>query len=241
MKAQEEARRLQHNFVGTEQLLLGLLREDSSLASSVLSEFGVNLADARNEVEAIIGRGSGNPPSEVPFTPKVKQVFENAFQEARKLDASYIEPEHLLLSLTQSRESVAYRVLENLGVAPSKVRTRLIQELGEAAAIPAGTRSTDKRSSDRRRKSSILEEFATDLTAKAAEGLLDPVIGRASEIERVVLILGRRTKNNPVLVGEPGVGKTAISEGLAQRIVNQDVPPTLLGKKVYAIDMWSLV
>jgi ATP-dependent Clp protease ATP-binding subunit ClpC len=240
MKAQEEARRLQHNFVGTEQLLLGLLREDSSLASSVLTEFGINLADARNEVEAIMGRGSGNPPSEVPFTPKVKQVFESAFQEARKLDASYIEPEHLLLSLTQSRESVAYRVMENLGVSPSKVRTRLIQELGEAAAIPAGTRPS-RRGGDRRRKSSVLEEFSTDLTAKAAAGLLDPVIGRANEIERVVQILGRRTKNNPVLVGEPGVGKTAIAEGLAQRIVNQDVPSSLMGKKVHAIDMGLLV
>lgn len=240
MKAQEEARRLQHNFVGTEQLLLGLLRENASLASSVLTEFGINLTDARNEVEAIIGRGSGNPPSEVPFTPKVKQVFESAFQEARKLDASYIEPEHLLLSLTQSRESVAYRVIENLGVAPSKVRTRLIQELGEAAAIPAGGRQ-ERRGSDRRRKSSILEEFSTDLTAKAAAGLLDPVIGRSKEIERVVQILGRRTKNNPVLVGEPGVGKTAIAEGLAQRIVNQDVPQTLLDKRVYAIDMGLLV
>ncbi|MEM1308670.1 MAG: ATP-dependent Clp protease ATP-binding subunit [Cyanobacteria bacterium P01_D01_bin.71] len=240
MKAQEEARRLQHNFVGTEQLLLGLLRENSSLAAAVLTEFGVSLSDARNEVEAIIGRGSGNPPSEVPFTPKVKQVFESAFQEARKLDASYIEPEHLLLSLTQNRESVAYRVMENLGVSPSKVRTRLIKELGEAAAVPAGGQP-ERRRSDRRRKSSVLEEYSTDLTQKAADGLLDPVIGRAKEIERVVQILGRRTKNNPVLVGEPGVGKTAIAEGLAQRIVNQDVPEALLSKKVYAIDMGMLV
>ncbi|MGF1460712.1 MAG: ATP-dependent Clp protease ATP-binding subunit [Leptolyngbyaceae cyanobacterium] len=240
MKAQEEARRLQHNFVGTEQLLLGLLRENSSLAAAVLTEFGINLSDARSEVEAIIGRGSGNPPSEVPFTPKVKQVFESAFQEARKLDASYIEPEHLLLSLTQSKESVAYRVMENLGISPSKVRTRLIKELGEAAAIPAGGRSS-RRSVDRRRKSSVLEEFSTDLTQRAAEGFLDPVVGRAKEIERVVQILGRRTKNNPVLVGEPGVGKTAIAEGLAQRIVNQDVPSTLLDKKIYAIDMGLLV
>jgi ATP-dependent Clp protease ATP-binding subunit ClpC len=240
MKAQEEARRLQHNFVGTEQLLLGLLREEQSLASSVLSEFGINLTDARSEVEAIIGRGSGNPPSEVPFTPKVKQVFELAFQEARKLDATYIEPEHLLLSLTQSRESVAYRVMENLGVSPSKVRTRLIQELGEAAAIPAGGQAK-YRGEERRRKSSVLQEFSTDLTAQAAAGLLDPVIGRATEIERVVQILGRRTKNNPVLIGEPGVGKTAIAEGLAQRIVNQDVPVSLMGKKVHAIDMGLLI
>ncbi|NER78038.1 MAG: hypothetical protein F6K42_00340 [Leptolyngbya sp. SIO1D8] len=196
MKAQEEARQLQHNFVGTEQLLLGILREESSLAASVLNEFGINLTDARQEVEAIIGRGSGHPPSEVPFTPKVKQVFENAFQEARKLDASYIEPEHLLLSLTQSKESVAYRVLENLEASPSKVRTRLIQELGEAAAIPAGVRETGRRGGGRKRKSSVLEEFSIDLTNKAMTGLLDPVIGRAQEIERVIQILGRRTKNN---------------------------------------------
>ncbi len=240
MKAQEEARRLQHNFVGTEQLLLGLLREESSLAASVLKDFGINLTDAREEVEAIIGRGSGNPPSEVPFTPKVKQVFEHAFQEARKLDATYIEPEHLLLSLTQSSESVAYRVLENLGVSPNKLRTRLIQELGAVAAVPAG-RDTGRRGSDSKRKSGVLKEFSTDLTSKAAEGLLDPVIGRSQEIERVIQILGRRTKNNPVLIGEPGVGKTAIAEGLAQRIVNQDVPDMLLDKQVYAIDMGMLV
>ncbi|MEM9003624.1 MAG: ATP-dependent Clp protease ATP-binding subunit [Cyanobacteria bacterium P01_F01_bin.86] len=241
MKAQEEARRLQHNFVGTEQLLLGLLREESSLAASVLKDFGVNLTDARQEVEAIIGRGSGNPPSEVPFTPKVKQVFENAFQEARKLDATYIEPEHLLLSLTQSSESVAYRVLENLGVSPSKLRTRLIQELGSVSAVPAGRESGRRGSDNKKRKSGVLQEFSTDLTAKAAEGLLDPVIGRAQEIERIIQILGRRTKNNPVLIGEPGVGKTAIAEGLAQRIVNQDVPETLLDKRVHAIDMGLLV
>lgn len=240
MKAQEEARRLQHNFVGTEQLLLGLLKEGSSLAASVLKDFGVNLLDARQEVEAIIGRGSGNPPAEVPFTPKVKQVFEQAFQEARKLDADYIEPEHLLLSLTQSQESVAYRVLENLGVSPSKVRTRLIQELGEVAAVPAGAEPEPRREG-KSRKNNILAEFTTDLTARAIAGELDPIVGRDREIERVVQILGRRTKNNPVLVGEPGVGKTAIAEGLAQRIVNQDVPETLFDKRVLALDMGLLV
>jgi ATP-dependent Clp protease ATP-binding subunit ClpC len=139
MKAQEEARRMQHNFVGTEQLLLGILKQGSSKAAAVLKELDITLEAAREEVEAIIGRGSGNPPAEVPFTPKVKQVFEQAFQEARKLDADYIEPEHLLLSLAQSDESVAYRVLENLGVVPAKLRTRLIQELGEVATVAAGT------------------------------------------------------------------------------------------------------
>lgn len=241
MKAQEEARRLRHNFVGTEQLLLGILREGSSISARVLKDLGVNLDDARAEVEAIIGRGSGAVPSEIPFTPKVKQVFEQAFQEARKLDSPYIEPEHLLLALTQNTESVAYRVLSNLGVDPSKVRTRIIRELGEAAAIPAGGPSDLRGRGSRRGKSRILDEFGTDLTERAATGQLDPVVGRSREIERVVQVLGRRTKNNPVLVGEPGVGKTAIAEGLAQRIANQDVPETLLSKRVVAMDMGLLV
>ncbi|PSN11399.1 ATP-dependent Clp protease ATP-binding subunit ClpC, partial [filamentous cyanobacterium CCP5] len=240
MKAQEEARRLRHNFVGTEQLLLGILCEGSSASATVLADLGVNLEDARAEVESIIGRGSGNAPAEIPFTPKVKQVFEQAFQEARKLDSSYIEPEHLLLSLTQSSESVAYRVLSNLGVDPAKVRTRIIRELGEAAAVTAGGRRSDRRSNSRR-KNKILAEFSTDLTEMARAGTLDPVVGRDKEIERVVQILGRRTKNNPVLVGEPGVGKTAIAEGLAHRIVDQDVPEALFDREVLSLDMGRLV
>ncbi|MBE9138429.1 ATP-dependent Clp protease ATP-binding subunit [Nodosilinea sp. LEGE 07088] len=239
MKAQEEARRLRHNFVGTEQLLLGLIKEESTLSAKVLGEFGVNLNDARAEVEAIIGRGSGSVPPEIPFTPKVKQVFEQAFQEARKMDSSYIEPEHLLLSLCQNTESVAYRVLTNLGVDPTKVRTRIIQEIGEVAALPAGRRESDR--SDTRKSGKILSEFGYDLTALAAAGKIDPVVGRSREVERVVQILGRRTKNNPILVGEPGVGKTAIAEGLAQRIVNQDVPEDLITKRVISLDMGSLV
>ncbi|WOD40750.1 ATP-dependent Clp protease ATP-binding subunit [Nodosilinea sp. E11] len=239
MKSQEEARRLRHNFVGTEQLLLGLIKEEATLSAKVLGEFGITLDDARAEVEAIIGRGSGSVPPEIPFTPKVKQVFEQAFQEARKMDSPYIEPEHLLLSLCQNTESVAYRVLTNLGVDPAKVRTRIIQELGEVAAVPVGRRETDRDGS--RKQGKILSEFGTDLTALAAAGKIDPVVGRAKEIERVVQILGRRTKNNPILVGEPGVGKTAIAEGLAQRIANQDVPEALITKRVISLDMGSLV
>jgi len=241
MQAQEEARRLRHNFVGTEQLLLGILKEGTSLSAKVLADFGVNLPDARTEVEAIIGRGSGGTSAEIPFTPKVKHIFEQAFQEARKLDSAYIEPEHLLLSLTQSQESVAYRVLSNLGVDPAKVRTRIIRESGEAAAVPVGGPEEGRRRGDRSKSGRVLREFGTDLTEMAAQGQLDPVVGRQTEIERVVQILGRRTKNNPVLVGEPGVGKTAIAEGLAQRIVNQDVPETLLNKRVIALDMGLLV
>ena len=241
MKAQEEARRLRHNFVGTEQLLLGLMKEESTVSAKVLNEFGVNLDNARSEVEAIIGRGSGSVPPEIPFTPKVKQVFEQAFQEARKMDAAYIEPEHLLLSLTQNAESVAYRVLTNLGVDPAKLRTRIIKELGEAAAVPVGRDDPRGRSGESRRRGKILAEFGTDLTEQAAVGKIDPVVGRSVEIERVVQILGRRTKSNPVLVGEPGVGKTAIAEGLAQRIANQDVPEALLTKRVISLDMGLLV
>ncbi|MEM8611820.1 MAG: ATP-dependent Clp protease ATP-binding subunit [Cyanobacteria bacterium P01_H01_bin.105] len=242
MQAQEEARRLGHNFVGSEQLLLGIVKEGSSIAARVLSDFGVNLANSRAEVESIIGRGSGNGPTEIPFTPKVKQVFEQAFQEARKLDHPYIEPEHLLLSLTQNVESVAYRVLNNLGVDPTQVRTQLIRTIGEVSAVPAGGRSREGERSDQpSKRSGVLAEFSTDLTELAAAGKLDPVIGRSEEIERVVQILGRRTKNNPVLVGEPGVGKTAIAEGLAQRIVNQDVPEALFDRRVISLDLAMLV
>ena len=243
MQAQEEARRLGHNFVGSEQLLLGIVKEGSSIAARVLSDFGVNLANSRAEVESIIGRGSGNGPTEIPFTPKVKQVFEQAFQEARKLDHPYIEPEHLLLSLTQNVESVAYRVLNNLGVDPTQVRTQLIRTIGEVSAIPAGggrLRDDDK-SGPSSKRGGVLAEFSTDLTELAAAGKLDPVIGRTEEIERVVQILGRRTKNNPVLVGEPGVGKTAIAEGLAQRIINQDVPEALFDRRVLSLDLAMLV
>ncbi|MEM1251581.1 MAG: ATP-dependent Clp protease ATP-binding subunit [Cyanobacteria bacterium P01_H01_bin.21] len=242
MQAQEEARRLGHNFVGSEQLLLGIVKEGSSIAARVLSDFGVNLANSRAEVESIIGRGSGNGPTEIPFTPKVKQVFEQAFQEARKLDHPYIEPEHLLLSLTQNVESVAYRVLNNLGVDPTQVRTQLIRTIGEVSAVPAGGRPRDgDKSRQGGKRSGVLAEFSTDLTELAASGKLDPVIGRAQEIERVVQILGRRTKNNPVLVGEPGVGKTAIAEGLAQRIINQDVPEALFERRVISLDLAMLV
>jgi len=240
MQAQEEARRLGHNFVGSEQLLLGIIKENTSIAAKVLDEFGINLTNARTEVESIIGRGSGNGPVEIPFTPKVKQVFEQAFQEARKLDHPYIEPEHLLLSLTQNSESVAYRVIANLGVDPEKIRVQLVRVIGESTPVTSG-RSGGSAKSERKSDSSVLTEYGTDLTAVAAEGKLDPVIGRHKEIERVVQVLGRRTKNNPVLVGEPGVGKTAIAEGLAQRIVNQDVPEALIDRRVISLDMGLLV
>ncbi|MDJ0708623.1 MAG: ATP-dependent Clp protease ATP-binding subunit, partial [Leptolyngbyaceae cyanobacterium MO_188.B28] len=242
LQAQEEARRLGHSFVGTEQLLLGLIREGSSIAAKVLADFGMTLSETRAQIEAMIGRGHSGLPNEIPFTPKVKQVFEQAFQEARRLDYPYIEPEHLLISLTQNTESVAYRVLEKLGIEPAKVRIQVIRAQGELSAIPSGGPSQLGRMSPFQRSTSkALEEFGVDLTQLAAAGKLDPIVGRHPEIERVIQILGRRTKNNPVLVGEPGVGKTAIAEGLAQRIVNQEVPEPLLDQRVITLDMGLLI
>jgi ATP-dependent Clp protease ATP-binding subunit ClpC len=225
MLAQEEARRLGHNFVGTEQILLGLIGEGTGIGPKVLKSMGVNLKDARVEVEKIIGRGSGFVAVEIPFTPRAKRVLELSLEEARQLGHNYIGTEHLLLGLIKEGEGVAARVLENLNVDLSKVRSQIIRALGE------NTESSATGNNSTRSKTPTLDEFGTNLTTKAKEGRLDPVVGRAKEIERVIQILGRRTKNNPVLIGEPGVGKTAIAEGLAQRIANRDIPETLDEKK----------
>ncbi|NMG09222.1 ATP-dependent Clp protease ATP-binding subunit [Brasilonema sp. UFV-L1] len=235
MLAQEEARRLGHNFVGTEQILLGLIGEGTGIAAKVLTDLGVTLKDARREVERIIGRGSGFVPPEIPFTPKVKSLFEQSFKEARSLGNNYVGTEHLLLGLTEAGEGVAAKVLQNLGLDLSQIRTAVIRQLGDVTSVSAG------RAGSRRTQNLTLEEFGRNLTTQAQQGNLDPVVGREKEIERAVQILGRRTKNNPVLIGEPGVGKTAIAEGLAQRIVNQDVPDILQDKQVISLDMGSLV
>jgi ATP-dependent Clp protease ATP-binding subunit ClpC len=236
MLAQEEARRLGHNFVGTEQILLGLIGEGTGVAAKVLKSMGVNLKDARIEVEKIIGRGSGFVAVEIPFTPRAKRVLELSLEEARQLGHNYIGTEHLLLGLIREGEGVAARVLENLGVDLSKVRTQVIRMLGETAEVAAGSGGTPGRN-----KTPTLDEFGSNLTQMAAEGKLDPVVGRQKEIERVIQILGRRTKNNPVLIGEPGVGKTAIAEGLAQRIANRDIPDILEEKRVVTLDIGLLV
>ena len=255
MLAQEEARRLGHNFVGTEQILLGLIGEGTGVAAKTLKSMGVNLKDARVEVEKIIGRGSGFVAVEIPFTPRAKRVLELSWDEARQFGHNYIGTEHLLLGLIREGEGVAARVLDNLGVDLSKVRQHIIRLLGESSSTSTGTASaasgsssllgvsSSKSSSSQggRTRTPTLDEFGTDLTLAAAEGRLDPVIGRSEEIERVVQILGRRTKNNPVLIGEPGVGKTAVAEGLAQRIVSQDVPEILEGKKLIMLDLGLLV
>jgi ATP-dependent Clp protease ATP-binding subunit ClpC len=234
MLAQEEARRLGHNFVGTEQILLGLIGEGTGIGPKVLKSMGVNLKDARVEVEKIIGRGSGFVAVEIPFTPRAKRVLELSLEEARQLGHNYIGTEHLLLGLIREGEGVAARVLENLSVDLSKVRNQIIRSLGENTEVASGSNPS-------RSKTPTLAEFGTNLTQKATEGRLDPVVGRAKEIERVIQILGRRTKNNPVLIGEPGVGKTAIAEGLAQRIANKDIPDTLDDKLVIALDIGLLI
>ena len=234
MLAQEEARRLGHNFVGTEQILLGLIGEGTGIGPKVLKSMGVNLKDARVEVEKIIGRGSGFVAVEIPFTPRAKRVLELSLEEARQLGHNYIGTEHLLLGLIREGEGVAARVLENLSVDLSKVRSQIIRSLGENTEVASGSNAT-------RSKTPTLAEFGTNLTQKATEGRLDPVVGRTKEIERVIQILGRRTKNNPVLIGEPGVGKTAIAEGLAQRIANKDIPDTLDDKMVVALDIGLLI
>jgi len=236
MLAQEEARRLGHNFVGTEQILLGLIGEGTGVAAKVLKSMGVNLKDARVEVEKIIGRGSGFVAVEIPFTPRAKRVLELSLEEARQLGHNYIGTEHLLLGLIREGEGVAARVLENLGVDLAKVRTQVIRMLGETAEVAAGG-GGGKGST----KTPTLDEFGSNLTQQAADGKLDPVVGRQTEIERVIQILGRRTKNNPVLIGEPGVGKTAIAEGLAQRINSGDVPDILEEKRVLTLDIGLLV
>jgi ATP-dependent Clp protease ATP-binding subunit ClpC len=236
MLAQEEARRLGHNFVGTEQILLGLIGEGTGVAAKVLKSMGVNLKDARIEVEKIIGRGSGFVAVEIPFTPRAKRVLELSLEEARQLGHNYIGTEHLLLGLIREGEGVAARVLENLGVDLSKVRTQVIRMLGETAEVSAGGGGGSGRT-----KTPTLDEFGSNLTQMAADGKLDPVVGRQKEIERVIQILGRRTKNNPVLIGEPGVGKTAIAEGLAQRIATGDIPDILEDKRVMTLDIGLLV
>ena len=236
MLAQEEARRLGHNFVGTEQILLGLIGEGTGVAAKVLKSLGVNLKDSRIEVEKIIGRGSGFVAVEIPFTPRAKRVLELSLEEARQLGHNYIGTEHLLLGLIREGEGVAARVLENLNIDLTKVRTQVIRMLGETAEVGTGA-STAKGNL----KTATLDEFGTNLTKLASESKLDPVVGRYSEIDRVVQILGRRTKNNPVLIGEPGVGKTAIAEGLAQRIQTGDIPDILEDKRVLTLDIGLLV
>ena len=238
--AQDEAIRFNHNYIGTEHLLLGLVREGEGVAARVLDSLGVELSKVRTAVEFIIGRGdSTTSPSEITLSPRTKKVIELAIDEARKLGHSHVGTEHLLLGLVREGEGIASGVLESLGVSLEKVRHQVIATLGQQHPATAETASAGGKASQS--KTPTLDQLGVNLTAMSKAGQLDPVIGREKEIERVIQILSRRTKNNPALIGEPGVGKTAIAEGLAHRIVKGDVPETLQGKRVLTLDIGSLV
>jgi len=234
--AQEEAQRFNHNYIGTEHILLGLVRENEGTAAKVLGGLGIELNKIRSAVEFIIGKGDTAASGEIGLTPRAKKVIELAVDEARRLNHHYIGTEHLLIGLMREGEGVAAGVLESLGVTLDKVR-------GETnSVLNKGSRSSKGRSGGKATtKTPTLDQLGVDLTEKANEGKLDPTVGREKEIERVTQILSRRTKNNPVLIGEPGVGKTAIVEALAQRIASDDVPGTLQGKRLVTLDMGSLV
>jgi ATP-dependent Clp protease ATP-binding subunit ClpC len=242
--AQEEARYLNHNYIGTEHILLGLLNEGEGIAAHALESLDIDLASVRDEVVKIIGQGQQSPPGHIPFTPRAKKVLELSLREALQLGHNYIGTEHILLGLIREGEGVAAQVLQQLGAELQKVRQTVIQLLsGPGAGEEQQPKSAGGGGSREASQggSTILDQFGRNLTQSAREGNLDPVIGRTREIERVMQILSRRTKNNPVLVGEPGVGKTAIVEGLAQRIVTRDVPENLKGKNLYTLDLGALV
>ena len=233
--AQEEAQRFNHNYIGTEHILLGLVREAEGVAARVLSNLSVELTKVRSAVEFIIGRGERPAPGEIGLTPRAKKVIELAVDEARRLNHHYIGTEHLLIGLMREGEGVAAGVLESLGVTLDKVRAETSRILSQSAA--QGGHATGRSTS----RTPTLDQLGIDLTQAARTGKLDPVIGRQSEIQRVIQILSRRTKNNPVLIGEPGVGKTAIVEALAQQITAGDVPESLQGRRVVTLDMGALV
>jgi len=245
--AQEEARTLKHNYIGTEHILLGLLREEEGLAARVLESLDITVERVRAQVVRIVGSGEEVTSGQIPFTPRAKKVLELALREALSLGHNYIGTEHILLGLVRENEGVAARILLDFDADSEKIRNEVIRMLsgpggrrsggqGQGAAAGAGGGQGEGKKS-----SKLLDQFGRNLTKLAAEGKLDPVVGRETEIERIMQILSRRTKNNPILIGEPGVGKTAVVEGLAQRITNADVPELLKGKQIYTLDLAALV
>jgi ATP-dependent Clp protease ATP-binding subunit ClpC len=237
--AQEEARMLNHNYIGTEHILLGLIHEGEGVAAKALESLGIALEGVRQQVEEIIGQGQQAPSGHIPFTPRAKKVLELSLREALQLGHNYIGTEHILLGLIREGEGVAAQVLVKLGADLNRVRQQVLQLLsGYQGKEPA---ESSGRGEGTPSSSLVLDQFGRNLTASAREGKLDPVIGREKEIERVMQVLSRRTKNNPVLIGEPGVGKTAVVEGLAQKVVKGEVPETLKDKQLYTLDLGSLV
>lgn len=241
MFAQEEARRTGHSVVGTEHLLLGLIGEATATAALILKDLKVTLHESRRLIEGMTGRGSGYSPVNIPFTPKAKKMFEQAFQEARQLGEQAIAPEHLLLAITADPESLAAKILIMQGVDLIKLRGLLLKNAGEKVASGRLTGDSNYKDQKNTPQGGILAQYGRNLSQEVKNGKIDPVIGREPEIERVVQILGRRTKSNPILLGAPGVGKTAIAEGLAQRIHSGDIPELLQDKQVIALDMGSLL
>jgi ATP-dependent Clp protease ATP-binding subunit ClpC len=237
--AQDEARALKHNYIGTEHILLGLLREEEGLAARVLESLDITVEEVRAQVARIVGQGEEVTTGQIPFTPRAKKVLELALREALSLGHNYIGTEHILLGLVRENEGVAARILLDFDADAEKIRNEIIRMLsgpGRRSGAGGGSASGEKSKS-----SKLLDQFGRNLTKLAAEGKLDPVVGRQTEIERVMQILSRRTKNNPVLIGEPGVGKTAVVEGLAARIASNQVPEILKGKQIYTLDLAALV
>ncbi len=234
--AQEEATRLGHSSIGTEHILLGLVREGEGIAAKALLSLGLGMEKIQDEVESLIGRGHEKPMN-TPYTPRAKKVIELSMDEARKLGHSYVGTEHILLGLIREGEGVAARVLNNLGISLNKARQQVLQLLGSSESISTSHSGGGGKGAN----TPTLDSLARDLTQTARDQGLDPVVGREKEIERVIQVLSRRTKNNPVLIGEPGVGKTAIAEGLAQRIINNEIPETLRDKRVMTLDMGTVV